>query len=180
MASSKKHPKRVRSCRESPSNVGVDGETVSVFDGKQLVSTPGVRVAVVAVGPSCEPPDLSMVIEKVPIVLWGDAGDVDRALMHANTDCAVGSRLLRLYLYVRPRVAALGPGLLFREMSIAILGDTGLHQVHPIPLTPASVDTHACVHAWFISQLELCSVLTSADESYLTHTQRLGTQWICA
>ena len=124
--------------------------TVFVLDGKQLGSTPGVRVAVVAVGPSCEPPDLDDIVieEKVPIVLWGDAGDVDRMLMDTNTVCAEGSRLVRLHLYIRPRVAALGPGMLFRELSIAILDDTGLlpRQVHPIPTQSPSCfsGTHAC------------------------------------
>ena len=127
-------------------NVSVDRvssnlTTVFIFDGRQLGMPPEmvkhtVRAAVVAVGSSREPPNLNnMVSEKVPILFWGEKDDVDKMLRYADPDTA-GSKLVRLFLYLRPRVPALGQGLKFRELSIAIIGNASSLQplVHSIPL----------------------------------------------
>ena len=80
----------------------------------------------------------NLVCEKVPMLLWGESEDVERVLERIDADAA-GSCVVRLKLYLRPRVPGLGAGLQFREQAIAILGDAGSlqHQVHSHPL-PAS------------------------------------------
>ena len=124
----------------------VDTETgtplsVFVFDGTRPglpseLASMSIRAAVVAVEPSRDGPALdNLVCEKVPILLWGEFVDVEQVLDMQDLDSA-GSRVVRLKLYLRPRVPVPGAGLRFREQAIAILGDAGRlqPQVRSLPL----------------------------------------------
>ena len=112
-----------------------------VFDGtkpglpSELAGMP-ICAAVAEVGPARDGPELdNLVCEKVPILLWGEFVNVERALEMHDSDAA-GSKVVRLKLFLRPRVPGLGAGLRFREQAIAILGDAGTlrHQVRSHPL----------------------------------------------
>ena len=97
----------------------------------------GIRAAVVEVGSGRDGPSLdNLICEKVPILLWGEYVDVERALDIHDMDAA-GSRVVRLKLYLRLRVPGLEAGLRFREEAIAILGDAGTLQ-HQVRFPPSA------------------------------------------
>ena len=115
-------------------------QTVTVYDARVAgvpagVKSMSVRAGIAMVTSNQEFPHLSnLIVEHVPVLLWGLEADVAR-LLDANDLDSAGSRLVNMRLYLRARIAGLGHGMRFRELSMAILGDAGSlqPQVHPFP-----------------------------------------------
>ena len=125
----------------------VPGETqsVTVFDARLQAVPAGVATmakragVVMAYENRADDPYLSnLICEQVPVLMWGPEGDVTRLYESHELD-ASGSRVVRLRLFIRPRVG-LGRGLRFRELYVIIVGAEAALQAQVF--SPAHCSTH--------------------------------------
>jgi hypothetical protein len=123
-------------------------QSVTVYDASQPgvpsgVANMAVRAGILMAEPGRHHPHLqSLLAEHVPMFLWGLQDDVAR-ILDSNEAHIAGSRVVHLYLFLRPRMAGPGHGHRFRELSVTVVGAEGSLQpqvsFHPCLVRPFRV-----------------------------------------
>ena len=89
------------------------------------VANMSVRAGIAYAEPGRLHPHLSCLISNhVPVFIWGLREDVNK-LVASVEGLMIGSRLVSVFLFLRPHLAGPGHGLRFRELSVTIIGAEG-------------------------------------------------------